>query len=89
MTAVIFGVVRDPEGSPVDGARIVYASAPVAMPDIAALTGSDGDFVLSAPAPGTYVLGCYAEGYASAAVSIHVVGAETVRVQITMNRGDL
>jgi hypothetical protein len=89
MTAVIFGVVRDPDGHPVGGARIVYASAPVAMPDIAALTGSDGDFVLSAPAPGTYVLGCYAEGYASAALSIHVAGAETVHVQIALNRGDL
>ena len=89
MTAVIFGVVRDPDGNPVGGARIVYASAPVAMPDIAALTGSDGGFVLSAPAPGLYVLGCYAEGYSSASVSTHVAGAETVRVQITLNRGDL
>ncbi|HSN76135.1 MAG TPA: carboxypeptidase-like regulatory domain-containing protein [Anaerolineae bacterium] len=89
MTAVIFGVVRDPDGNPVVGARIVYASAPVAMPDVAALTGSDGGFVLSAPAPGTYVLGCYADGYASAAVSIHVAGAETVHVQIALKRGDL
>ena len=40
MTAVIFGAVRDPDGHPVVGARIVYASAPVAMPDIAASTGS-------------------------------------------------
>jgi hypothetical protein len=89
MAAVIFGVVRDLDGAPVDGARIVYVSAPVAMPDIASLTGSDGEFVLSAPVPGTYVLGCYADGYSSAAVSIRIAGAETAHVRIALSRGDL
>ena len=34
--------------------RSSFAAGPVDLPDIAALTGPDGTFVLSAPMPGEY-----------------------------------
>jgi hypothetical protein len=74
--AVLRGVVRRADGSPLAGASISLASAPVAMPDIAQLTGGDGRFVLGVPASGTYVVGVTAPD------------GETRRVEMTVGEGD-
>ena len=55
---VIAGTVVDAQGDPVHGARVFIADAPVPVPDIAALTDAEGRFMLTAPAPGRYVVGC-------------------------------
>ncbi len=55
---VITGRVRDHTGEPVPGARVFFASGPVPLPDVAALTGPDGVFRLTAPAPGEYSVMC-------------------------------
>lgn len=55
---VISGVVRDQAGKPLAEARIGFARAPVALPDVAILTGTDGRFQLSVPVPGSYSLVC-------------------------------
>lgn len=55
---VINGLVRDRSGAPLAEASIGFASAPVALPDVAALTGTDGRFRLSVPTPGSYSLVC-------------------------------
>jgi hypothetical protein len=86
MAAVISGFVRDSRGSAVANARIAFASAPVAVPDIAALTDSKGAFAMSAPAPGTYFIACFAEGYSSATAAAHVAGAGTVNVEIQLEQ---
>lgn len=54
--SVIRGVVHDANGRPVEMARIYFKYGPVPLPDVAMLTGSDGSFALTAPAPGTYQL---------------------------------
>ncbi len=74
--AVLRGVVRRADGTPLAGAGISVASAPVAMPDIAQLTGADGRFVLGVPAPGTYVVGVTAPD------------GETRRVEMIVGEGD-
>jgi hypothetical protein len=56
--SVISGTVIDARGQPVGGARVFIAEAPVPVPDIAALTGENGRFTLTAPAPGRYVVSC-------------------------------
>ncbi len=53
---IINGTVTDPSGHPVAGATVLIASAPVPVPDIAALTGADGAFSIAVPAPGAYRL---------------------------------
>jgi hypothetical protein len=58
----VAGVVVDARGSPVKGARVYFIEGPVPLRDIAALTNSDGRFVLSAPVLGTYQLGVASEG---------------------------
>lgn len=76
--ALVSGTVRDAGGEPVQGARVYFASGPVPLPDIAALTGADGSFSLSAPAPGNYELECAADGFDAERATVEVAeGAET------------
>ena len=58
----ITGVVVDAEDNPVEEARVVFVEESVPLPDIAALTNSNGHFALSAPTLGTYQLGIASEG---------------------------
>ena|SRR5215216_721563 len=58
----ITGVVVDAEDNPVEEARAYFVEGPVPLPDIAALTNSNGRFALSAPTSGTYQLGIASEG---------------------------
>lgn len=82
MAAVISGAVRDADGNPVANARIAFVGAPVDVPDIAALTDSAGRFALSAPAPGRYVIGCYAEGYSPATVAVDVADVDAYHIEV-------
>jgi hypothetical protein len=52
--ALISGKVVDEQGQPVAGARVMFTSSPVPVPDIALMTGEDGSFTLSVPANGSY-----------------------------------
>ena len=42
--STIAGVIVDARGNPVEGARVYFVEGPVPLPDIAALTDSDGRF---------------------------------------------
>lgn len=53
---LISGVVRDEHGAPVGGARVYVVDAPVAVPDIAAVTDQEGCFTLSVPVDGRYTI---------------------------------
>ena len=86
MAAVISGVVRGQNGQPVPNARIVFADAPVAVPDIAALTDDHGVFALLAPAPGIYVIGCYADGYTTADAAIEIIDSQPARIEIQLEQ---
>lgn len=54
----IRGLVLDDAGHPIPGARVGFAEGPVPLPDIAAVTGPDGVFHLSAPVLGRYSIVC-------------------------------
>ncbi len=69
---LIRGVVRGRDGRPVDSAVVWFLSAPVDVPDIAAVTGDDGNFVVSAPSPGHYRLGVRADGHSLREVPLEV-----------------
>lgn len=86
MTVAVTGIVRDSGGHVVANARVAFASAPVAVPDIAVLTDSKGAFALSAPAPGRYVVACYADGYSPATVAVHVSGLGPVHLEIQLEQ---
>jgi hypothetical protein len=55
---VIHGSVRDQDGHPLADARVLFVDGPVPLPDIAAATGADGTFALTAPVPGEYDILC-------------------------------
>ncbi len=57
----IAGQVLDPDGRPAAQASVYFISGPVALPDIAMLTGADGSFSLTVPAEGAYQIGVNAE----------------------------
>jgi protocatechuate 3,4-dioxygenase beta subunit len=81
---VVKGVVRDPAGKPVPGARILFVDGPAPLPDIAALTDADGSFALSAPAPGTYQIEAHTDEFAPAraAVAVPNEGQGTVDIEV-------
>jgi hypothetical protein len=80
----ITGTVRDRAGQPIAGARVSFLTGPVALPDIAAMTDEAGTFTLSAPAQGTYRLGCYADGYSPAEVEAEVTAGQAQRLDIKL-----
>ena len=80
----IAGVVRDETGAPVEDARVYFTDTPAATPDVAALTGSDGGFALTAPVEGTYTLECGAEGFAAAVATVAL--RDGARVVLTLHR---
>lgn len=85
--ATIDGVVRDEAGRPVGDAAILVATAPVPMPDIAALTSADGTFTLAAPAPGAYTIMATCDGYEPARVAVDVAaGRRRTELVIVLRR---
>jgi hypothetical protein len=56
----------------------------VALPDVALLTDSSGAFVLPAPVPGTYQLGCTADGFAAATVAVDVAAGQPAAIDIRL-----
>jgi protocatechuate 3,4-dioxygenase beta subunit len=83
---LLSGTVHDPEGRPVAGARVLFTSAPAALPDIAALTGKDGAFTLSAPQPGPYELAVHADGFAPAKARCTLTAAAGKPLLVSLRR---
>jgi hypothetical protein len=75
--ATVSGVVLDTSGQAVAQARVFFSQAPGAVPDVAALSGTDGSFTLAAPHLGRHVLTCSSDalGSTSAAVTVNANGA--------------
>jgi hypothetical protein len=81
-TRLIHGSVLDVSGRPVALARVYFVKAPVAMPDVAALSDAQGRFTLSVPQAGDYEIGASSDtGSASATV---VVGERGGQLQIKL-----
>ena len=85
MSRVISGVVRAADGAPIAQARVYYASAPTTTPDIAALTDDNGEFALSAPVPGEYVIEVAAEGFSPGGVVVDVTERADVEAEIRLS----
>jgi hypothetical protein len=83
---IISGVVQDENGRAVALARVYFISAPVALPDVAMLTGDDGTFRLAAPAQGVYRIGVAADGYAPASATATVKDGREVALRLQLNR---
>jgi hypothetical protein len=72
----------------VSEARVFIASGPVPTPDIALLTDEEGRFTLHAPAPGSYLIACHAEGLTSAQMEVAVpAGVDRLEIEIEMTPG--
>jgi hypothetical protein len=76
--------VRDPQGKGIPGARVYFTAGPVALPDIAGVADSQGNFTLAAPTPGNYTIGSAAEGFSAAESTVAVKPGETAAVEITL-----
>ena len=81
---MIYGTVRDPRGKPVPQARVYFTAAPVALPDIAALTDTGGAFSLSVPSAGAYQIESAADGFTPTAVTVAVTPEQETRLEIVL-----
>jgi carboxypeptidase family protein len=84
----IVGVVRDEAGEPAEHARVYFTGGPEPFPDVAALTGSDGRFSLTAPSEGTYTVECKAEGVRPVSTTVDVGSKEAATIELRLERGD-
>ena len=82
--ALITGHVTDPAGRPVPQARVLFAAAPVATPDIAALTDDDGAFALSAPSAGEYAVAVSAPGFAASTAYVTIAESHDAAIDVTL-----
>ena len=80
--SVISGIVIDAQGKPVSLARVYFVESPVAVPDVAALTGPDGRFSLSAPVEGRYAIECTADEFKPRRLTVEVPMEELLKVQL-------
>ena len=84
--STISGTVRDAGGRPVAQARVYFVRGPVALQDVVALTNEEGEFVLSAPAEGTYEIGISADGFAPAVATAAVRRGQATRLELQLDR---
>ncbi len=84
--SMISGVVRDASGEPVRDARVYFTNSPVPLPDIAALTNDEGEYSLTAPAAGTYKIGCTADGFAPLTREANVERGANAKVDFQLKR---
>jgi uncharacterized protein (DUF697 family) len=77
--------ILDPSGNPVEMAAVAITSSPVPLPDIAALTGPDGQVSMSVPCEGVYGVMVNAEGYAVVVDRIGAVEGEAIR-DVSLNQ---
>ncbi len=82
---LVTGRVLDVHGQPVAGARLLWLAAPVALPDVALLSGADGSFTLSVPAAGAYRLRASSDGLGQADAVLQV-GAGGAKVTLRLPR---
>ena len=82
--SVISGIVHGPDGKPVSNARVYFTKGPVPLPEIAAVTDSRGEFSLTAPAPGEYVIESAADQFGSRSAKVKVKGGEPVRLNLKL-----
>ena len=73
---VVKGRLVDHGGRAVSSGTVYFISGPVALPDIAQLTGTDGEFVLSVPVPGRYRIGARAPGLMPGEADVEVSSTE-------------
>ena len=69
---LVHGTVRRPGGQAVAGARLMWLDSPLPMPDTAALSQSDGSFVLGVPVVGRYRLACQTDRHGQVQADIDV-----------------
>ncbi|MGV9937973.1 MMPL family transporter [Streptomyces sp. NPDC003401] len=85
--SAVHGHVRDPAGDPVEGAAVTLMSAGGRQVD-RAVSLADGSYLLSVPAPGTYLLATTASAYASRARQV-LVADEPLAVDVELEPGEV
>lgn len=84
---LISGRVVDEGDVPLSEARVFFVSGPVALQDVAAMTGEDGHFCLSAPVPGTYQLQFVADNFKPRTLGVEVGEGRGEAMEIRLEKG--
>ena len=86
--SIISGVVKDNNDNAISGARVSFITGPVPLPDIAALTDINGNFVLSAPVPGDYIIEVVSEQFIPKQVKIAIESNQEKHIDINLSSQD-
>ena len=82
--ALIRGTVAKADGSAASGASVYLVSSPGSMPDVAQLTDDGGQFVMSAPRPGRYVIAVRSPDGARGQVEVAVASEAVVELELRL-----
>lgn len=80
-TGAIKGLVRNADDVPMEDVSITIVTGPT-HPDIAALTGTDGDFYFNSLRPGNYVIKAYGSKVQSDDIPVRVLPRKVALVKI-------
>ena len=88
-TGGIEGIVSDDSGKPIPGYSVSIIKGSTGFPEIAAITGKDGQYSIGSVPPGVFTLGVRGEmGKLLAEDTVSVRGGETSRLDFTV-RGEI
>ena len=86
--SIIFRVVKDNDGNPVQKARVSFVVDFVPLPDIATLTDTNGTFKISTPVSGEYVIADVSDKFIGKETKITVEPNQDTHVQIGLVRSN-
>jgi len=88
-TGGVEGIVSDDSGKPIPGYSVSIIKGSTGFPEIAAITGKDGQYSIGSVPPGVFTLGVRGEtGELLAEDTVSVRGGETSRLDFTV-RGEI
>jgi hypothetical protein len=78
------GKVVDAQGQPLAGASVYILKGPAQVPDIAQITGPDGQFAMSVPKAGRYRFGANLPGHAPSEqdVDVGTTGSDPIEIRL-------
>jgi Carboxypeptidase regulatory-like domain len=69
---IVSGRVVDPEGRPIEGARVFFSRGPASYADVSLVTGDNGEYTLAAPTEGEYEITTVTDEHGSTSTTVAV-----------------
>jgi hypothetical protein len=83
-TKIIYGTVKDESGKPISNAVVSFVTAPVPLPDIAALTDTNGNFTLSTAMEGDYIINVNSDKHKEMSIRVTLDDKQKKQIEVSL-----